>query len=136
MAKGKTQELFMMAVATINYVACWGRPGVTFKVNKLAKFMGNPGVKHWQELDKLLAYLNRTKAWGILFGSRPNEFNTGLHGYTESSHNDCPDTSKATVGYLHRFFNDVISWSSKMHTYATTSVNHSDTELWRKEHKE
>ena len=122
----KTQELYMTAVATINYAACWGRPDVTFKVNKLAKFMGNPGVKHWQELDKLLAYLNRTKAWGILFGSRPNEFNTGLHGYTDSSHNDCPDTSKATVGYLHRFFNDVISWSSKLHTYVTTSVNHSE----------
>ena len=88
--------------------------------------MRAPGVKHWQELDKLLAYINRTKTWGILFGHREHEPDLGLHGYTDSSHNDCPDTSRASVGYLHRFFSDPISWSSKIHAFVTTCVNHSE----------
>ena len=123
---GKTPEFFKKAAATVNYAACWGRGDLTPKVNKLAKFMRDPGIKHWQEMDKMLAYINRTKSWGILFGPREQEFNMGLHGYTDSSHNDCPDTSRATVGYLHRFFSDPISWSSKIHTYVTTCVNHSE----------
>jgi hypothetical protein len=71
-----------MVVATINYAACWTRGDVTFAVNKLAKFMRDPGAKHWQELYKFLAYLNRTKEWGLLFGRRDGELNTGLHGYS------------------------------------------------------
>ena len=76
--EGKTPEVYKIAVATLNYPACWWRPEMTYKVNKLPKFVRDPGRRHWQELDKLLAYVNRTKAWGVLFGARDQELNTGL----------------------------------------------------------
>jgi len=36
-AEGKTPGLFKATIATINYPACWGRPDLTYNVNKLAK---------------------------------------------------------------------------------------------------
>jgi hypothetical protein len=77
LAQGKDPHTYRMIVATINYAACWTRGDVTFAVNKLANFMRDPGAKHGQELYKLLAYLNRTKEWGLLFGRRDGELNTG-----------------------------------------------------------
>ena len=43
--KGATQ--FRQRSALINFLSCWTRPDVTFCVNKLSKFMSNPGSVHW-----------------------------------------------------------------------------------------
>src|SRR5690606_28822133 len=50
----------------------------------------------------------------------------GLHGFTDSSFADCPDTSKSTLGYTFFYGGAVISWFSKLHTYVTTCTNHSE----------
>ena len=41
-------------IALANFIACWTRPDITYTVNKLCKFMSNPGVVHWQALKHLL----------------------------------------------------------------------------------
>jgi len=51
---------------------------------------------------------------------------TGLHGYTDASYADCPDSSKSTLGYVFYYGNAIISWYSKLHSFVTTSTNHSE----------
>jgi hypothetical protein len=112
-------------VALANFIANWTRPDITFTVNKLCKFMSNPGPVHWSALKHLLRYLKGTAARGLNF-----DFSTdsglGLHGFTDASYADCPDTSRSTVGYVFYFGGAILSWSSKLHSFVTTSTNHSE----------
>jgi len=109
-------------VALANFIANWTRPDITFTVNKLCKFMSNPGPVHWSALKHLLRYLKGTAARGLNF-----DFSTdsglGLPGFTDASYADCPDTSRSTVGYVFYFGGAILSWSSKLHSFVTTSTN-------------
>src|SRR6185437_8935027 len=113
-------------VALANFISNWTRPDITFTVNKLCKFMSNPGPVHWAALKHLLRYLKGTVHLGLCydFGKVPKV--QGLHGYTDASYADCPDTSKSTVAYVFFYGGAILSWFSKLHTFVTTCTNHSE----------
>jgi hypothetical protein len=50
----------------------------------------------------------------------------GLHGYTDASYGDCPDTGRSTIGYVFLLGDAVLSWFSKLHSFVTTCTNHSE----------
>ena len=100
-------------IALANYLACWTRPDIAFVVNKLCKFMSNPGDAHFQVLKHLLRYLKGTKHKGLNFDfSHPSASVAGLHGFSDSSHADCPDTMHSTLAYVFRLDDAVLSWFS------------------------
>ena len=114
-------------IALANYLACWTRPDIAFVVNKLCKFMSNPGDAHFQVLKHLLRYLKGTKHKGLNFDfSHPSASVAGLHGFSDSSHADCPDTMHSTLAYVFRLDDAVLSWFSKLHTFVTSCTNHSE----------
>jgi hypothetical protein len=114
-------------IALANFLACWTRPDIAFVVNKLCKFMANPGEVHWQALKHLLRYLQGTKSLGLTFDFRNTAaIVPGVHGYSDASFADCPDTSKSTVAYVFFYGEAILSWYSKLHTYVTTCTNHSE----------
>jgi hypothetical protein len=116
--------LYRGLVALANFIACWTRPDIAFTVNKLCKYMSNPGVVHWQALKHLLRYLKGTIRAGLSYNFGQNQL--GLHGFTDASHADCPDTSKSTIAYVFFYGGAILSWFSKLHTFVTTCTNHSE----------
>ena len=68
-------------VALANFLACWTRPDIVFIVNKLCKFMSNPGDVHWQMLKFLLRYLKGSKQKGLLYKFDVASSPKGVHGY-------------------------------------------------------
>jgi hypothetical protein len=70
-------------VALANFIANWTRPDITFVVNKLCKFMANPGPAHWQALKHLLRYLQGTKRQGLSYNFAECKI-PGLHGFTDA----------------------------------------------------
>ena len=110
-------------IALANFISCWTRPDITYTVNKLCKYMSNPGPVHWQALKHLIRYLKGTMNLGLFLDSVSTP---GLHGYTDASYADCIDTSKSTIGYVF-FYGGSVSWFSKLHTFVTTSTNHSES---------
>ena len=111
-------------VALALFISNWTVPTAVFTVNKLCKYMGNPGDKHVAALKRLLRYFASIKDHGLVY-TRPAS-PQGLVGFSDSSHMDCPDTSRSTVAFVF-FFNDcVISWYSKIHGFVTTCTNHSE----------
>jgi transposase InsO family protein len=124
-AENITQYRALVALA--NFIANWTRPDITYTVNKLCKFMSNPGAVHWQALKHLVRYLKGTAGLGLTYNfSQAKMSSLGLHGYTDASYADCPDTSKSTIGYVFYFGGAILSWFSKLHTFVTTSTNHSE----------
>jgi histone deacetylase 1/2 len=114
-------------VALANFISCWTRPDITFVVNKLCKFMSNPGPLHWKYLKHLLRYLGGTRDTGLFYDfGRSNLKQLGLHGYTDSSFADCPDTGRSTLAYTFLYHDAILSWYSKLNSYVTTCTNHSE----------
>ena len=68
--------------------------------------MSNPGEAHWKCLKTLIRYLSKTKNQGLLFGG---DTASGLHGFTDSSFGDCPDTGRSTLAYVFRYGSCILS---------------------------
>lgn len=110
-------------VALANFINCWTRPALSFVVNKLCKFMSNPGETHIAALKHLMRYLKGTQEAGLMFdcASQPH-----LYAYTDASHGDCRDTGRSTMGYAFFYGHALLSWHSKLYSSVTTSTNHSE----------
>ena len=88
--------------------------------------MHNPGLPHIKALKHLLRYLSTTRAFGLVYNCRVSGSKTGVYGYYDASHADCPDTRKSTLAYVYYLGNCLISWHTKLHSFITTSTNHSE----------
>jgi hypothetical protein len=117
---------FRRLIALANFLSCWTRPDITFAVNKLCKYMSNPGAVHWQALKHLLRYLKGTVNIGLFYNFSQVATVQGVHGYTDASYADCPDTGKSTIGYAFFYGGAILSWHSKLHSFVTTCTNHSE----------
>ena len=51
---------------------------------------------------------------------------SGLYGFFNASHADDVDTRRSTIAYVFFFLGCALSWKTKLHTYVTTSTNHSE----------
>jgi len=116
---------FRSLIALLNFISCWTRPDITFIVNKLCKFMSNPGELHWKMLKHLLRYMGGTIEHGLFFSIDKSSSNP-LIGYSDSSFGDCPDSGRSTLAYVFLYHGCVLSWFSKLNTYVTLSTNQSE----------
>ena len=121
-----TSTEYRSLIALANFISCWTRPDITFTVNKLCKYMSNPGPKHWAALKQLLRYLAGTRDVGLLYDFTGDHKHQALHGFTDSSFADCVDTGRSTLAYVFFFGPAIISWYSKLNSYVTTCTNHSE----------
>ena len=112
-------------IALANFISCWTRPDITFTVNKLCKYMANPGETHWKLLKHLLRYLKGTMKLALQYSFANADLPT-LRGYSDSSFADCPDTGRSTLAYTFLYGSAILSWYSKLNTYVTTCTNHSE----------
>ena len=124
------QRWYRSAVASLIYFVCWTRPDLAYAVSKLCKFMHNPGSEHFVALKRALRYLKETADYGLKYdfsdtdGAAPA--NEGICGYYDAAHADCPDTLKSTLAYVFFLASCPISWHTKLHSFLTTSTNHSE----------
>jgi len=125
-ASNPSTEQFRSLIALANFICCWTRPDIAFIVNKLCKFMSNPGQIHVAALKHLLRYLKGTKTAGLRFNFGGKAFMNCLHAFADASFADCRDTGRSTVGYVFFYSGAVLSWHSKLHSLVTTSTNHSE----------
>ena len=130
----KTQEaeLYRSTVCSLLHVAVWTRPDIATAVSKLARFLRNPGLKHWQQLKILLRYLKGSATKSLTFnfskdstapGPVPAGENSPLVTFFDSSYADCPDTRRSTVGSITFLWGAAIDWRSKLYRRVTTASN-------------
>ena len=77
----KDQLRYSQMIGLLIYLASATRPGVSFAVSKLSRFMSNPGTDHWHELEKLMRYLVGTMSNEIHYSRHP----AMLDGYSDSN---------------------------------------------------
>jgi len=118
---------YLSNAASLIYLSQWTRPDIAYAVSKLCRFMHNPSKTHTTALKRTLRYLKGTVNHGLLFDfSNTRSCKLGVYGLYDASHADCPDTLKSTMAFLFFLAGCIISWHTKLHTYVTTSTNHSE----------
>ena len=122
------QRWYRSTVATLLYFNTWTRPDLAYAISKLCKFMQNPGAEHIIALKRLLRYVKGTRDYGLRYDFSPSApaTKTGIYGYYDAAHADCPDTYRSTMAHLFYFFGCPLSWKTKLHSFVTTSTNHSE----------
>jgi hypothetical protein len=120
------QKWYRSTVASLIYLANWTRPDLSYAVSKLCRFMHNPGEVHAAELKRALRYLRRTSEYGLLFRAAPDDGAFKVNGYFDAAHADCPDTLRSTMAYMFYVGSSLVSWNTKLHSFVTTSTNHSE----------
>lgn len=93
------------------------RPDIAQAVSKLARFMANPGMKHWNALKKLLGYVSCTKE--LILKYKQSE--ETMQAFCDSDHASCKDTRRSTTGYVVLWQGSAISWRSQRQSTVSTS---------------
>ena len=120
------QKWYRSILASCIYLVSWTRPDIAFTVSKLSKFMQNPGKEHIKALRRLICYLKASLLYCLLYDFSTPPARNDSHGYSDAAHLDDVDTLRSTMAYIFFYKCCLISWKTKLHTYVTTSSNHSE----------
>ena len=63
------------------YLMSCTRPNMAYAVNKLSRYMSNPGAMHWPGLMRVLNYLRFTLDYGLQYTRYP----AILKGYSDAN---------------------------------------------------
>ena len=85
-------------------------PECSFPCGQLARHMHNPGVQHWEAMERLVGYI-RGKEKHELVIKRPRELS--VISYGDSSYADCKDTRRSSTGDLHTIGGGLVSWRAQ-----------------------
>jgi mRNA-degrading endonuclease RelE of RelBE toxin-antitoxin system len=99
------------------------RPDIAFSVNQASKFNGKATLRHWNQLNKIAAYIKSTKNYGLLYDVKNDEEKVIiLDVYTDADWANCVDTRKSISGGIVMLWGCPITWSSKGQTIVATST--------------
>jgi hypothetical protein len=92
----RDQLRYSQIFGSLMYLANATRPGISFTVSKLSRFVSNLGDDHWHALERVLRYLKGTMRLGIHYTGYP----TRLEGYCDANWISDADEIYATSGYV------------------------------------
>ena len=117
---------YRSALMSLNHAANWTRPDLALLVSRGARYMQAPGQAHVRFLKRGLRYLRGKVDLGLMFDFSQPPLRRGIYGFFDASHADCPDSRKSTIAYVFFYSGCAISWKTKLHSFITTSTNHSE----------
>ena len=88
--------------------------------------MQAPGEAHVRLIKRGLRYLRGKLDLGLVYDFSRASVRQGLYGFFDASHADDLDTRRSTIAYAFFYSGCAISWKTKLHTFVTTSTNHSE----------
>ena len=106
----KLSEPYLALLGSLLYIALGTRPDIAYAVSVMSRYSSNPGILHWKGALRILAYLNGTSDYGLLYGTGNNK----IYGLVDASWARCPDTRKSRYGALVMLNNAAVDWRSKL----------------------
>jgi Reverse transcriptase (RNA-dependent DNA polymerase) len=117
--KGKP---YREAVGSLMYAATSTCPDIAYATGQVARYMDKPGMKHWEAVCRVYAYLKGTRDLRLVLGGAVNK---DVVGYTDAdgmSHDD----RHAISGYAYMIDGGAVSWSSKRQEIVSTSTTEAE----------
>ncbi|GMF27841.1 unnamed protein product [Phytophthora fragariaefolia] len=103
-------------IGSLMYLMLGTRPDLAYLVRECSQFLENPGITHWQAAKRGLRYLRETVDYGLRLGGRKwtdQVLDRHLQAYADADFANRIDDRKLVAGYLTRFCESTISWSSQ-----------------------
>jgi hypothetical protein len=132
------QYPYRRILGKLNYFTCTLRCDINFAVNFLARFMVNPGIKHWHALLHLLAYI-RDHPEAYITYKDPNHIKYLIDGKTHSMEpnrlycfvdadfaSSDIDSRRSVTGYVIFFNSGIISWKSSLQRRTSASTTEAE----------
>lgn len=98
------------AVGSLMYSSVGTRPDITHAVGMASRYLEKPTIAHENAVKRIFKYLKNTINFGILY-SNGNKFQ--LIGYSDADHAGDIETRRSTSGYVFKYNDGIISWSSE-----------------------
>lgn len=95
-------------VGALLYIAQLTRPDIAVAVNKLSRYVANPGLKHWVCVKRILRYLKKTAHYALHL----REGDTTLTAYADASWGDADQDRHSQSGHLFYVGKSLISWNT------------------------
>ena len=113
---------YRSAIGSLMYLSVCTRPDITFAVNKLARYVSNFTIEHWNCVKRIIRYLKGTKNYGLTYGRGDSI----LRGYADASFADPNEQRKSTTGFLFLHGSNLISWASYVQPSVTRSTSEAE----------
>ena len=85
----------------------------------VSQFLNSPCVDHLNAVTRILKYIKGSPRKGLLYGYNDH---TGVVCYTDADWAGSPSNRRSTFGYYVSIGGNLISWKSKKHVVARSSV--------------
>jgi hypothetical protein len=113
-------------VGELLYLMNTSRPDIAHAVGTLARFMENPGMKHWSAAKRVLRYLAGTKNIGIIMNGNTDNSRYHITAYSDADWGRDIHGRKSIYGYIIHLNGCPISWISKKQTFVAQSTCESE----------
>lgn len=115
------EKPYLSAIGALMYLANQTRRDISFAVNLLARHSSQPTIRHWNDVKRILHYLQGTIDTGLYF---PSHASHDLIGFADAGYLSDPNDAESQTGYVLLQGSTAISWKSTKQTLTTISSNH------------
>jgi len=102
-------ELYQELTGSLNHLAVFSRPDITFAVSKLSKYKANPTTTHFKAALHVLRYLKGTRNYCIVYRKSTTIPIMDILGYADSDFASDEDDRKSYTGYVFIICGDAVS---------------------------
>jgi hypothetical protein len=120
--KEMTNVPFMECIGSVMHLTHLTRPDIAYTVGQVSRYSQNPGKEHWKALKRILAYLQKTINFGLLFGGGRSE----ICGYCDSDYAGDLESRRSTSGAIFTLHNGAVSWFSRCQTFVALSTTEAE----------
>jgi hypothetical protein len=118
--KGADQTNYQELIGSLNHLAVYSRPDISFAVSKLSQFNSDPTTTHFRAAQHILRYLQATKDISITYGTSKD---LTANRFADADWGSDRDDRKSVTGYVFMINNGPVSWTShKQSTVATSTM--------------
>jgi hypothetical protein len=112
---------YQRKIGSLLFAAVTTRPDIAFATSRLARFLVNPSNDHQDAADRVLLYLQETKALALRLGNGED-----LEVASDASFADNTIDRKSSQGYAIKLFGGLISWRANKQDTVTTSTTEAE----------
>ena len=117
---------YQQRVGSVLYPACLTRPDVAFSASHLAEFSANPHEAHINAIDRVIAYLVKSKTLAIEYSAPSSAGQPVFEVFSDSAFADDSITRRSSAGFLITLFGGPIDWKSYKQRSVTTSTTEAE----------